>query len=145
MPLAAAALALLVRAKGALTISRGEWQGEVQQLTKDGRDITVEARWNLIRDNEGRPKSILAINTDITERKKIEAQFMRAQRMESIGTLAGGVAHDLNNILAPILMAIQLLKEMSDDPEAGKVLETLEVSAKRGRTSCDKCFRLRAA
>ena len=116
----------------ALTVSRGEWQGEVQHLTKDGRKITVEARWNLIRDNEGRPKSILAINTDITERKKIEAQFMRAQRMESIGTLAGGVAHDLNNILAPIMMAIQLLKDMSSDPKAEKILETLEVSAKRG-------------
>ena len=116
----------------ALTISRGEWQGEVQNLTKNGREITVEARWNLIRDNEGRPKSVLAINTDITERKKIEAQFMRAQRMESIGTLAGGVAHDLNNILAPIMMAIQLLKEMSDDPGTRKILETLDVSAKRG-------------
>ncbi len=116
----------------ALTISRGEWQGEVQHRTKDGRTITVEARWNLIRDSEGRPKSVLAINTDITERKKIEAQFMRAQRMESIGTLAGGVAHDLNNILAPIMMAIQLLKEMSDDPGANRILETLEVSARRG-------------
>ena len=116
----------------ALTISRGEWQGEVQHLTKKGRELAIEARWNLIRDNEGRPKSILAINTDITERKKIEAQFMRAQRMESIGTLAGGVAHDLNNILAPIMMAIQLLKEMSDDPGARKILETLDVSAQRG-------------
>ena len=116
----------------AVTISRGEWQGEVQHLTKHGREITIEARWTVIRDNEGRPKSILAINTDITERKKIEAQFMRAQRMESIGTLAGGVAHDLNNILAPIMMAIQLLKEMSDDPGARKILETLDVSAKRG-------------
>ena len=116
----------------ALTISRGEWQGEVQHLTKGGREITVEARWNLIRDNEGRPKSILAINTDITDRKKIEAQFMRAQRMESIGTLAGGVAHDLNNILAPIMMAIQLLKDMSTDPGAGKLLATLEASARRG-------------
>ena len=94
----------------ALTISRGEWQGEVQHLTKDGREITLEARWTLIRDNEGRPKSVLAISTDITDRKKIEAQFLRAQRMESIGTLAGGVAHDLNNILAPIMMAIQLLR-----------------------------------
>ena len=115
-----------------LTISRGEWQGEVQHLTKDRREITVEARWNLIRDGKGRPKSVLAINTDVTERKKIEAQFMRAQRVESIGTLAGGIAHDLNNILAPIMMAIQLLKGMSNDPGVDKILETLDVSAKRG-------------
>jgi PAS domain S-box-containing protein len=115
-----------------LAISRGEWYGELQHLTRDKREISVEARWTLILDNDGHPKSVLAINTDITERKKIEAQFMRAQRMESIGTLAGGIAHDLNNILAPILLSIDLLKIISDEPRAKKMLETIEVSAKRG-------------
>ena len=114
------------------TISQDEWHGELQQLTKDRQELTVEARWTLIRDNEGHPKSVLSINTDITEKKKIEAQFMRAQRMESIGTLAGGIAHDLNNILAPIMMSIDILKTMSDNPQAMKILETIEVSAKRG-------------
>ena len=69
---------------------------------------------------------------DLTERKKLEHQFLRAQRMESIGTLAGGVAHDLNNILAPIMMSIDVLKGMSDSPEEMNILETIEVSAKRG-------------
>ena len=115
-----------------LTIDRGEWQGEVQHLTKDRHKITIEARWTLIRDNEGRPKSVLAINTDITERKKIEAQFMRAQRMEGIGTLAGGIAHDRNNILAPIMMSIDILHELSDNPQAREILETIQVSARRG-------------
>ena len=101
-----------------------------QHLTRDKREITIEARWTLIRDNAGNPKSVLAINTDITERKKIEAQFMRAQRMESIGTLAGGIAHDLNNILAPILMSIDILKIVSDHPQARNMLETIEISAK---------------
>jgi PAS domain S-box-containing protein len=116
----------------ALTISQGEWQGELQHLAKDRHEIIVEARWTLIRDPEGQPKAILAINTDITEKKKIEAQFMRAQRMESIGTLAGGIAHDLNNILAPIMMSIEILKNISDQPQAKKILKTIEVSAKRG-------------
>ena len=80
----------------------------------------------------GNPKSVLAINTDITEKKKIEAQFMRAQRMESIGTLAGGIAHDLNNILAPIMLSIDFLKTISDHPQAKKILDTIEISAKRG-------------
>jgi len=115
-----------------LTIRDGEWQGEVQHLAKDQHKITVEARWTLIRDNEGRPKSVLAINTDITEKKKIEAQFMRAQRMESIGTLAGGIAHDLNNILAPIMMSIDILQELSDNPQMREILETIQVSARRG-------------
>jgi two-component system, cell cycle sensor histidine kinase and response regulator CckA len=119
-------------AANGLAISQGEWQGELQHLTKDRSEITIEARWTLIRDNEGHPKSVLAINTDVTDRKKIEAQFMRAQRMESIGTLAGGIAHDLNNILAPIMMAIDLLKDLSTDPQAKMILDTIEVSAKRG-------------
>jgi len=116
----------------ALTINHGKWSGELKHLTKDKHEITIEARWTLIRDNEGHPKSVLAINTDVTEKKKIESQFLRTQRMESIGTLAGGVAHDLNNILAPILMSIELLKQTARDPESLDFLETIEVSAKRG-------------
>ena len=116
----------------ALTISNDEWYGELQHLTKDRREITTETRWTLIRDDEGNPKSVLAIDTDVTEKKTIEAQFMRAQRMESIGTLAGGIAHDLNNILAPIMMSIDILKTISDHPRAKSILETIEVSAKRG-------------
>ncbi len=115
-----------------LTISEGEWHGELQHFTKNQSELSIESRWTLIRDSEGHPKSVLAINTDITEKKKIEAQFLRAQRMESIGTLAGGIAHDLNNILAPILMSIDVLKLRATDPQAKSILETIEVSAKRG-------------
>ena len=115
-----------------VTMSQGDWHGELQHFTKVGDELMIESRWTLIRDNEGHPKSVLAINTDITEKKMIEAQFMRAQRMESIGTLAGGIAHDLNNILAPIMMSIELLKETSTDPLAANILKTIEVSAKRG-------------
>jgi nitrogen-specific signal transduction histidine kinase/CheY-like chemotaxis protein len=75
---------------------------------------------------------VLAINTDITDKKKIEAQFMRAQRMESIGTLAGGIAHDLNNILAPIILSIDFLRSISNDPQATKILQAIELSARRG-------------
>jgi len=116
----------------ALTISEGKWSGDLQHFTKDKREITIEARWTLIREKDGNPKSILAINTDVTEKKKTEAQFMRAQRMESIGTLAGGIAHDLNNILSPIMMSIDILKMSATDPQAISILDTIEVSSKRG-------------
>jgi PAS domain S-box-containing protein len=116
----------------ALSVRQGEWTGELQHLTSTGEEITVEARWTLICDHNGNPKSLLAINTNITEKKRIEHQFLRAQRMESIGTLAGGVAHDLNNILAPILMSIQILKLSATDPETVGILKTIETSAKRG-------------
>jgi len=113
-------------------MEKGELSSEIEHVTKDGRKLVVEARRTLIRDDLGNPKSVLVIYTDITEKKKIEAQFMRAQRMESIGTLAGGVAHDLNNILAPIMMSIDILKATTESPQARQILETIEVSAKRG-------------
>jgi PAS domain S-box-containing protein len=113
-------------------VENGEWSGEIQQHTKDRRELIVEARWTLVRDKEGRPRSVLAINTDITEKKAIEAQLIRAQRIESIGTLAGGIAHDLNNILTPIQTSIELLKLAEHDPKARHILETIEASSKRG-------------
>ena len=115
-----------------LVIQRGEWNGELQHFNSAGKELTIEARWTLVADRAGVPKSVLAINTDITERKQIEHQFLRAQRMESVGTLAGGVAHDLNNILAPILMSIQILKLTATDSETISILKTIETSAKRG-------------
>ncbi|HYY99122.1 MAG TPA: PAS domain S-box protein, partial [Pyrinomonadaceae bacterium] len=113
-------------------VKRGEWAGELRQRTKAGEEVEVESRWTLMRGDDGGPKSILSINTDVTERKKVEAQFLRAQRMESIGTLAGGIAHDLNNILSPILMSIQMLQLKVEDASAGQWLELLQTNAERG-------------
>ena len=111
---------------------KGEWQGELNQLNKDGKDIIVASRWTLVRDDEGQPKAILTVNTDITEKKQLEAQFLRAQRMESLGTLAGGIAHDLNNVLTPILMAVQLLQLKLTDHQSQQWLDILESNVKRG-------------
>lgn len=69
---------------------------------------------------------------DVTEKKKLEAQFLRAQRMESIGTLASGVAHDLNNVLAPILMGAGVLRRTDLPVEDEKILSTIETCAQRG-------------
>ena len=113
-------------------MATGEWTGELEQVTKAGAMVTISGHWSLVRDEEGNPHSVLAINSDITERKKVEAQHMRAQRMESIGTLAGGIAHDLNNMLAPIMMSIELLKMNERDPQRIELLTTIEGSAKRG-------------
>lgn len=110
----------------------GEWQGELRQLTKDEKEIIAESRWTLVRDDRGAPKAVLVINTDVTEKRKIEAQFLRAQRMESIGTLASGIAHDFNNLLSPILMSIQLLQLKLEDEEGQRLLAMLRASAERG-------------
>jgi PAS domain S-box-containing protein len=114
------------------TIEKDEWVGELEQRTKGGELITVEGHWSLVRDDAGVPKSILAINTDLTQRKKLEQQYLRAQRMEGIGTLASGIAHDLNNVLAPIMMSADLLKMDERDEKRLKRLNNIMAGVKRG-------------
>jgi PAS domain S-box-containing protein len=113
-------------------LTRGEWRREMMIMTRSGGEQHADCRLTLVRDNTGLPKSILCVNTDITERKLMEAQMLRAQRLESIGTLAGGIAHDLNNILAPIVVSIDILKRTIGDALATKTLAAIESSAKRG-------------
>src|SRR5215510_9840526 len=113
-------------------IETGEWIGEMHQTRRNGADIVIESHWTLVRDENGAPKSILVINTDITEKKRMEAQFLRAQRMESIGTLAGGIAHDLNNVLSPILMSIDMLQMKTTDESSRKWFDVLRTNAERG-------------
>jgi PAS domain S-box-containing protein len=122
----------LAAAARAAVIENGEWTGDLKHICKDRGTVIVHSRWTLVRDELGAPKSILIINTDITEQKKIEKQFLRAQRLESIGTLASGVAHDLNNILVPILMAAPLLRGNMTEAERDKLLAIVQSSAERG-------------
>lgn len=113
-------------------LNKGEWTGELQPHTKPGRRVMIESRWTLVRDGAGQGRSILSINTDVTERRHLEEQFYRAQRLESIGTLAGGIAHDLNNVLAPIMLGMGVLKDRLTDADSQEVLATISTSAKRG-------------
>jgi two-component system, cell cycle sensor histidine kinase and response regulator CckA len=113
-------------------LSKGEWLGELEQATRSGLKLIVESRWTLIRDDARQPKSILLINTDVTEKKRLEAQFLRNQRMDTIGALAGGMAHDLNNALAPILMGIQLISRKIRDEEMRQMLRVMEANTTRG-------------
>lgn len=113
-------------------IENGVWNGELKQVRKDAKKLVVESRWTLMSDDAGKSKSILVVNTDITERKLLETQFRRAQRLENIGTLAGGIAHDLNNVLTPILMSIQVLQKRHGDERTQQLLSTIDLSARRG-------------
>jgi two-component system cell cycle sensor histidine kinase/response regulator CckA len=81
---------------------------------------------------QGNEPHLLLLFNDVSEKKKLEAQFLRSQRMESIGTLAGGIAHDLNNVLTPLLVSIQMLKEKITDDDGLALLETLETNVRRG-------------
>lgn len=126
-----ASKAIFNEAKG-LTLERGHWEGEMEHLTKEAKQVIVLSRWTLLRSKDGEPERILAINTDITEKKRLEKQFLRAQRLESVGTLASGIAHDLNNILSPILAACEFLKDHQPDKQSTEMVELAMKSAHRG-------------
>jgi PAS domain S-box-containing protein len=113
-------------------MSRGEWTGELQPHTKAGRRVVIESRWTLVKDSGAAGPSILSINTDVTDRRQLEQQFYRAQRLDSIGTLAGGIAHDLNNILAPIMLGTSMLRDRLTDDDSREILDTVSTSAVRG-------------
>ena len=114
------------------TLEKGEWSGEMKEMRKDGSEVFVSSRWTLVREGEHKPVGILVINTDVTETRQLEMQFLRAQRLEAIGTLASGIAHDLNNILSPILMAVGMLRRDATDPMTQRMLNIIETSAERG-------------
>lgn len=118
----------------AIAISQGQWQGELRKVTKSGREMIVQSRLTLVLDETGKPKSILAVDTNITEKKQLEAQFYQSQRLESLGTLASGLAHDLNNILTPILTSTQLLQQKfkQADDKTQQLLEFQQKYTQRG-------------
>ncbi len=113
-------------------LEKGDWNGQMTHKRREGGDTIVNSRWTLGFDEETRqPKSVLLINSDITETKKLESQFLRAQRLESLGTLASGIAHDLNNILSPILMATGILRQSLPKHDQ-QMVDIIEGSAERG-------------
>lgn len=116
----------------ATTVADGEWQGEFRLIREDGCDIVVDSSWTLLCDDDGLAKSILCINTDVTNRKQLEQELQRAQRIESLGMLAGGIAHDLNNMLSPILLSVGLLRPLCANADNKAVLDALETSAQHG-------------
>jgi PAS domain S-box-containing protein len=117
-----------------ILLATGEWQGELEKVTKTGQTLILESRWTLARDHAGQAQFVLTVDTDITEKKQLEAQFLRAQRLENLGALAGGIAHDMNNILTPILSSAQLLqiKLLHQNAAADRLLNILVDSSRRG-------------
>ena len=117
----------------------GHWQGELELLTVDGRRVPTEENYFVIRDEQDQPRYLADILTDITTRKRAEAeqerlqlQLTQAQKMESIGRLAGGVAHDFNNMLGVILGHAELaLEQVSPDQPLHSDLQEIQKAAQR--------------
>ncbi len=115
------------------TIRRGEmWRGVFKNKRKNGLLYWDETIIYPLKNEQNEITHYIAFKEDITEKRKLEAQIRRSQRLEVIGTLAGGIAHDLNNVLSPILMAVQLLRMKINDPKGIQLLNTLETTVNRG-------------
>ncbi len=119
---------LLLRIEHDQTV--GESAGEVRHRRKDGTIIQTET-FSKPLTFEGRAARLVLAN-DVTEKRLFEKKFLHAQRLESIGMLAAGIAHDLNNVLAPIVFAAPMLREHLSTPRDAKMIDTIEQSAGRG-------------
>ncbi|NBB85524.1 MAG: PAS domain S-box protein [Bacteroidetes bacterium] len=111
---------------------QGAWSGELAHQTRSGRTVHVDSRWSRAAAHEASGAAFLVVNTDITERKDLEQQVRRAQRMESLGKLAGSVAHDVNNVLGPILMSLEMLETVATDDRSQRLIQALASGAERG-------------
>jgi hypothetical protein len=111
---------------------RERYQIEIRCRTKSLGVVNVRLTTSLVPSPGGEGPFAIVMLEDITEQKRLEEQFLRAQRMESVGTLAGGIAHDLNNILAPMLMAAGLLKGKLSEPRDHAIVDMIEQGARRG-------------
>lgn len=111
----------------------GKWEGQLHPFSKDNKELIVDSRWTLVRDDHGDPKAILTVCTDVTEKRKIEERLLHIQRMESIGTLAGGIAHDFNNVLGIILAYGSLLQRGKFNPgDLKEYTDAMMKAAERG-------------
>jgi len=113
-------------------LERGEWSGQLEKHTRSGRQIIVDCYWSRLDDDAGRPRGFVVLYIDVTDKKHLERRSLRAQRVESIGVLAGGIAHDLNNVLTPVLMAVKLLRSDRPAMERLALLDTAQASIERG-------------
>jgi two-component system cell cycle sensor histidine kinase/response regulator CckA len=109
----------------------GTWEGDLL-IRRDGDDRVIACRWQLVRDPDGLPEAIFAAMNDVTEARRQDEARLRSQRMESIGTLAGGIAHDLNNVLTPLLLSTQVLSTGEEDPVRLRMLEGMRSTIERG-------------
>jgi len=114
-------------------LTEDEWHAEAVNFTRENKSVTVISRWTLVRNEFGEPDYFLVVNSDVTKLKKAEKQLLRSQRLESIGTLAGGIAHDLNNVLSPIMLAVDMLQTDPDVPDSTQEwLSIIKENTERG-------------
>ncbi len=111
----------------------GEWSGQLDNVDRDGRRVVIELHVNTIGDEHGRPVAIFSIASDITRRIELEQRLARAQKLEAVGQLTGGVAHDFNNLLTVIAGSSELLADaVAGDDELAELVDMIRAASSRG-------------
>ena len=110
----------------------GQWRGETLLQSRGGRTLPVAQLILAHKQSDGTINYFSSICRDLSENKRLEANLLRAQRLEGLGTLAGGIAHDLNNVLTPILMCAKMLRTENEPAAIEEWAETIETNARRG-------------
>jgi two-component system cell cycle sensor histidine kinase/response regulator CckA len=116
-----------------LTDASRAWHYENELLTRSGKRLRIQWNNTVLRSLSGEVIGTASIGEDITERRNLEQQMLRSQRLDGLGTLASGIAHDLNNLLMPILMGASLLRRLEINPQSRKAIDIIELSVTRGR------------
>jgi two-component system cell cycle sensor histidine kinase/response regulator CckA len=111
---------------------RGEWAGELEQTRRDGSEVIIESRWTLVRNAAGKGVSMLVINTEVTEKRRLKNRLRRSERLQAIGVVTSGIAHDLSNILTPILVTTETLRRQNLDKKFEPLIASLSANARRG-------------
>jgi PAS domain S-box-containing protein len=125
-------LAEKYRADDKRLMELGKTEDIEEKYIQDGQELWVHTMKTAVKDNSGRIAGILGVFWDITEYRKLEAQLRHAQKMEAVGTLAGGVAHDFNNILNVIIgYGVMLLDRLGDDHLSKEQLNEVLAAADR--------------
>jgi PAS domain S-box-containing protein len=120
-------------AADAEVFAKGEWSGRFRQAGPDGKSITVDGHWTLLRDEGNHPVGVLKIHTDVTERVELERRLAQSQKLEAIGQLTGGIAHDFNNLLTVIVgNADTLAEELSDRTDVLPLVDMIRTAGERG-------------
>jgi two-component system cell cycle sensor histidine kinase/response regulator CckA len=115
-----------------ILLDRGQWEGELVHVAKDGRRLDVATQWILRRGTPDEPLAVIEVNTDVTARRQAAERARQGDRMEVVGQLAGGVAHEANNQMTVVLGAANFLLRRSDLPgEARNDVEHIRVAAER--------------
>ncbi len=124
--------AVLYRGMWEAIASGKVWRGQLLNIRKDGSRYHEHKTIAPITDEAGIITGFVGIGRDVSQEIALEAQLRRAQRLESLGTLASGIAHDLNNILTPILMGVEGLSLQHSDAYSRKILDIIATTAQRG-------------